>query len=91
MSSPLRPITDLLPFQLADGFKDMYFKQYGRYPTVDVLTFCKRELFTQIWLLLMDDEFMKAYTDGILVLCGDGVTRHFFPRIFTYSADYPEK
>ena len=24
-------------------------------------------------------------------MCGDGIKRHLFPRIFTYSADYPEK
>lgn len=23
--------------------------------------------------------------------CSDGVERRFYPRIFTYSADYPEK
>ncbi|TBU36276.1 hypothetical protein BD309DRAFT_1073507, partial [Dichomitus squalens] len=27
----------------------------------------------------------------VLIVCGDGVTRRVFPRIFTYSADYPEK
>lgn len=45
----------------------------------------------KIWLLLLDDEFMDAYTRGIKLVCGDGVTRRIFPRIFTYSADYPEK
>ncbi|KAG8989787.1 hypothetical protein FRB90_002072 [Tulasnella sp. 427] len=39
----------------------------------------------------MDDEFLHAYQHGIVVKCGDGVTRRLFPRIFTYSADYPEK
>ncbi|KAL6298277.1 hypothetical protein BKA93DRAFT_710038, partial [Sparassis latifolia] len=28
---------------------------------------------------------------GIVITCCDGVQRRFYPRIFTYSADYPEK
>ena len=42
-------------------------------------------------LLLLDERFMDAYKNGILVECGDGVVRRLFPRILTYSADYPEK
>ena len=34
---------------------------------------------------------MKAYEHGIVMKCSDGVTCRIFPRIFTYSADYPEK
>jgi hypothetical protein len=26
-----------------------------------------------------------------VLLCADGILRHVFPCIFTYSADYPEK
>ncbi len=44
-----------------------------------------------LWLLLLDEEFLHAYEHGIVIRCGDGITRHVFPRIFTYSADYPEK
>ncbi|KIJ58627.1 hypothetical protein HYDPIDRAFT_49315, partial [Hydnomerulius pinastri MD-312] len=57
----------------------------------DVLTHCKRELFHGVWKVLMDDEFIDAYRNGIVVKCYDGVERRVFPRIFTYSADYPEK
>ena len=77
--------------QLPDALKDHYMKAHGQKPTADVLKFCKRELFQQIWLLLLDNEFMEAYEHGIKLVCGDGVTRRLFPRIFTYSADYPEK
>jgi hypothetical protein len=45
----------------------------------------------QIWLLLLDENFMDAYVHGIRIACGDGATRRIFPRFFTYSADYPEK
>lgn len=41
--------------------------------------------------LLLDDEFVEAYKHGIVVDCADGLRRRLFPRIFTYSADYPEK
>ena len=43
-----------------------------------------------IWTLLLDDKFMDAYTNGIVVRCKDGVVRRVFPRFFN-SADYPEK
>ena len=56
-----------------------------------MLRFCKRELFQAIWLLLMDPEFMEAYEHGFVIECADGVMRRLFPRVFTYSADYPEK
>ncbi len=62
-----------------------------RPPTDDVLKFCRRELYQQIWHLLLDDDFINAYEHGFLVKCGDGIIRRLFPRIFTYSADYPEK
>lgn len=45
----------------------------------------------QIWHLLLDEEFVRAYVHGLLIKCGDGVTRRLFPRIPQYSADYPEK
>ena len=45
----------------------------------------------QIWLLLLDDRFMTAFREGILVLCSDDILRRLFLRIFIYSADYPEK
>lgn len=39
----------------------------------------------------MDEDFLHAYRHGIIIKCADGVLRRVFPRIFTYSADYPEK
>lgn len=41
--------------------------------------------------MILDDEFMEAYVHGIVILCADDLQRRFYPRIFTYSADYPEK
>lgn len=52
---------------------------------------CRRELFHAQWEILLNDEFLEAYESGVLFACSDGVTRRFYPRVFTYSADYPEK
>ncbi len=52
---------------------------------------CRRELFHAAWKCLLDDEFLEAYRHGIVLTCSDGVVRRVYPRLFTYSADYPEK
>ena len=44
-----------------------------------------------IWRLLLDEEFMEAYRNGIVILFPDGLSRRVFPRFSIYSADYPEK
>ncbi|KAK0421714.1 hypothetical protein EV421DRAFT_1724714 [Armillaria borealis] len=56
-----------------------------------LLTHCRRELMHEAWKLLLDAEFVHAYIHGIVLKCADGVYRRVYPRIFTYSADYPEK
>lgn len=43
------------------------------------------------WKIILDDEFINAYHYGIIIECIDGVERRVYPRIFSYSADYPEK
>ncbi|KAI0308698.1 hypothetical protein OF83DRAFT_1191943, partial [Amylostereum chailletii] len=40
--------------------------------------------------ILLDDKFVEAYTHGIIIECPDGIMCRFYPRIFTYAADYPE-
>ncbi|EMD34528.1 hypothetical protein CERSUDRAFT_55172 [Gelatoporia subvermispora B] len=77
---------------LPDTIQDLYQTLYGIAATAAVLTFCKRDLFQAVWLLLLQcDEFLEAYIHGFVVLCGDGIKRRLFPRFLTYSADYPEK
>lgn len=63
----------------------------GRDGSAPLLAYLRKQLFQLIILILLDDEFVYAYTHGVIIVCGDGVTRRIFPRIFTYSADYPEK
>ena len=57
----------------------------------DLLAHCKRELFHVVWGILLDKAFLDAYENGMVVKCYDGRYRRVYPRIFTYSADYPEK
>jgi len=60
-------------------------------PGNPLFTHCHRELFHAQWKDLLDEEFLHAYEHGVIVACGDNVKRQIFPRIFRYSADYPEK
>ncbi len=66
-------------------------KAYGVPASDAMLTFLKRELMQSIWRLLLDDKFIDAYQNGIVIRCADGIERRVYPRLFTYSADYPEK
>jgi len=56
-----------------------------------ILTHCRRDLMHNVWDQILDDEFVQTYQHGFTMECLDGVWRRFYPRIFTYSADYPKK
>ncbi|THU93026.1 hypothetical protein K435DRAFT_562346, partial [Dendrothele bispora CBS 962.96] len=73
------------------NIQEIYRTHFGEAATSEVLTHLKRELMQAIWFLLLDDELVNACIKGMVVLCADGVWRRLFPRIFIYSADYPEK
>ncbi|KZP01994.1 hypothetical protein FIBSPDRAFT_771384, partial [Athelia psychrophila] len=77
---------------LPDSFGD-FVSQYndGKGASRALWTHCRRELYHAQWEIILDDEFLEAYLHGIVVKCCDGITRRFYPRIFTYTADYPEK
>jgi hypothetical protein len=55
------------------------------------MTYCHRENLHAQWKILLDDDFIEAWNHGIVMTCCDGIKRRFYPRIFTYSADYMEK
>jgi len=63
----------------------------GKRPSPAFMTHCHRELTHEQWKILLDDDFIEAWKHGIVIMCWDGVKHRFYPRIFTYSADYPEK
>ncbi|KAH7904506.1 hypothetical protein BJ138DRAFT_1019068 [Hygrophoropsis aurantiaca] len=78
--------------KLPDAFKDFAVENWGgKGPTPEFMAHCNREFFHAQWDILLDDEFLEVYRHGLVVTCRDGVERRFFPRFFTYSADYPEK
>lgn len=79
-------------FQLPDSFKDFAAEHCGpRGPGKKLFTHCRRETLHAQWEILLDDDFVEAYQHGIVVECCDRLMRRFYPRIFTYSADYQEK
>ncbi|RXW13183.1 hypothetical protein EST38_g12672 [Candolleomyces aberdarensis] len=63
----------------------------GRLPPKSFLAHCKMEMFHAQWEILLDDRLLDAIKNGIVLMCQDGIERRFYIRIFTYSADYPEK
>ncbi|KAJ3543473.1 hypothetical protein NMY22_g3125 [Coprinellus aureogranulatus] len=77
-----------LPDHLDDHLKE---RNGGKLPTDALFAYCARQLFHKQWSVLLDSEFSRAVKDGIIHLCPDGKRRCFYPRILTYSADYPEK
>ncbi|KAF7970329.1 hypothetical protein HWV62_24352 [Athelia sp. TMB] len=56
-----------------------------------VMTHCRRELMHGVFDKILDEDFVHSYKHGFKMECLDGVWRRFYPRIFTYSSDYPEK
>ncbi|KAJ3535560.1 hypothetical protein NMY22_g6430 [Coprinellus aureogranulatus] len=78
--------------KLPNDFNDYLKKRNeGRLPPPSFMRYCSKKLFHQQWSIMLDEELINAMKDGIVVMCPDGKKRHFFPRFFTYSADYPER
>lgn len=77
--------------QLPDSVVDAFKQVTGKSPTIDILAHCRCELMLKILSVIFDKEFVRQYKEGAVILCADGISRRIFPRIFTYSADYPEK
>lgn len=59
--------------------------------TAAILLQARRDLFQNIWLILLSPAFVHAYVYGVLIEFPDSITRRAFPRILFYSADYPER
>ena len=79
--------------QLPDSLQDQLKSFHRKWGTQqkDILTHCRRELVHAVWKLLLDDKFFHASTYGMVVCCLDGIEQRVYPRILTYSADYPKK
>ncbi|EIW80113.1 hypothetical protein CONPUDRAFT_58000 [Coniophora puteana RWD-64-598 SS2] len=77
---------------LPDGWQSNYAEIYGKAPTREVHTHLKCKIVHGVWrLILQDEEFCCAYTEGIIAKCGDDIIRRVLLRIVTYTGDYPEK
>lgn len=92
-SLPHSGVTLILPHQLPDRVKDIIHNlpRISKSGMAALHTHCRRELFHACWDTLLSEDFLLAYRHGIVLKCADGVFRRIFPRVFTYSADYPEK
>ncbi|QRV90230.1 hypothetical protein RhiJN_18248 [Ceratobasidium sp. AG-Ba] len=76
---------------LPDAIEEEITNLHGKPPTDALRTHLRRELMQEVWKALLDDDFIHAWFNGVEIKCADGITRRVFPRILTYSADYPEK
>ncbi|KAG2337754.1 hypothetical protein BDR05DRAFT_978379 [Suillus weaverae] len=94
-SSPTSGACHLVGFlpSLPDSIKDILtsLPHISKTGMSCLQTHCHREVFQACWEILLDEDFCYTYQHGIILKCADGVLRRVFPRIFTYSADYPEK
>jgi hypothetical protein len=79
--------------QLPDSLQDQLKTFHHKWETQqkEILTHCRRELVHAVWKFILDEDFLHAYTYGMVVRSLDGIERRVYPRIVTYSADYPEK
>ena len=79
--------------QLPDSFESWISGWHPRWDTQrsNLMAHCRRELMQAVWKYILDDDFIHAMKYGVVVTCYDGIKRQIYPRIFTYSADYPEK
>jgi hypothetical protein len=68
-----------------------FIRKFATGATDPLMAHCRRELFHEAWKVLLDKDFIHAYVHGVVMDCADGIRRRVYPRIFTYSADYPEK
>jgi hypothetical protein len=77
--------------QLPKTFTTFVKNMRGRGPSSDLKAHCVRELYHAVIKLILDDDFVEACVQGILVKFWDGRVRRVFFRILTHSADYKEK
>lgn len=52
----------------------------GMAASASTITHLKRELMHEVWLLLLNANFMHAYEHRIVIKCVDGIVCRIFPR-----------
>jgi hypothetical protein len=90
--APWLRVMEIHGFYLIDAFKIYAAERFGgKGPSQAFMAHCQREMYQTQWEIILDAEFLEAFVHGIMIDCFDGICHHFYPRIFTYSADYCEK
>jgi len=64
--------------------------QGGKGPNSAFMGHCRWEIYHAQWSIILDNDFLKAYSHRMAVKCGDRIWCRFYLHIFTYSADYKE-
>lgn len=77
--------------KLPATFQEFISQHSGKKASSVMMAQCRRELMHAVLKNLLSEEFKTAWRNGLVLTCGDGIKRRLFPRILTYSADYPEK
>ena len=79
--------------QLPDSFESWISSWHPHWDTQrsQLMAHSRRELVQAVWRFILDDDFIHAMWYGVVITCHDGIKCRIYPRIFTYSADYPEK
>ncbi|KAF9541101.1 hypothetical protein CPC08DRAFT_730863 [Agrocybe pediades] len=76
--------------KIKDTVQEFYLEHYGTQATRQIMTYLRRELMQEVWMLLLDDEFVEAYVHGTKIEFPENKERLLFPRFNTYEMDYPE-
>ncbi|KAL0577345.1 hypothetical protein V5O48_004644 [Marasmius crinis-equi] len=77
---------------LPESIQKHYQTHFDHMASDNELRFCKVEMLQAIWhMLISDPNFYKAYVEGYVEKCANGIVRHLFYRFFSYAADYVEK
>ncbi|KZV82794.1 hypothetical protein EXIGLDRAFT_563809, partial [Exidia glandulosa HHB12029] len=93
-SSATHPICYFLklPDIIHQFMRDKCKKRRGKKKNDALVTHLRHELFHACLRILFEDpDFRQAYLNGRVIKGRDGVTRRHYLRLFSYSADYPEK
>uniref|UniRef100_A0A0W0F6L2 Uncharacterized protein n=1 Tax=Moniliophthora roreri TaxID=221103 RepID=A0A0W0F6L2_MONRR len=76
---------------LPDLIKDVYRAHYGQAPLEETQRFLNREVIQKAWGELLDEEFVEAFMNGLMLECADMEEHLGLLTLFCHSGDYPEK
>ena len=67
-------------WQLPDAVQEFISSFHPKWRTQkdSILTHCRQELMHAVWKKLLDDDFIYAYTYGIVIKCIDGIERYVY-------------